>query len=194
MINEELLKMAGEEGFIAAVITPEEIPVNGKFRRFCEENLCGKYNANYSCPPACGTVEELHTKLLAEEKILVVETIYEIESYEDQKAINHSKVTHNQAVLRLFDRLRDAGYAGFCSGYNGCPLCSPCKQEVGEPCAYPERRISCMSAYCIDVAELASRCGLEFAWTPGLLYLFGMIALHEKGGEGSDNVESENFT
>lgn len=184
MTDIELLDMAADEGFFAAVIAPEEIPVSGKFRRFCEENLCGKYNANYSCPPACGTVEELHDRLLGEENILIVETICEIESYEDKSAINHSKVTHNQAVLRLFDRLRVAGFDGFCAGYNGCPLCSPCKQETGEPCTFPDRRISCVSAYCVDVAELASRCGLEFAWTPGRLHLFGMIAFHGKDRAG----------
>ena len=43
-----------------------------------------------------------------------------------------------------------------------------------------ERRISCMSAYCIDVAKLAQRCGLQFGWIPGKLYLFGMIAYHEE--------------
>ena len=70
--------------------------------------------------------------------------------------------------------------AGFCSGYNGCPLCDPCKQVEEKPCAFPEKRISCMSAYCIDVAELAKRCGFPFAWDANRLHLFGMIAFHRK--------------
>lgn len=180
MTDMELIRLAEEEGFFAAMITPEDIPVDGKFRRFCEENRCGKYNANYSCPPACGTVEELHARLLAEEKALILETIWEIGSYEDKAAIEHAKIAHNAAVLRLIDKIRKAGFEGFCSGYNGCPLCSPCKQAEGEPCAFPEKRISCMSAYCIDVGQLAARCGLAFSWTPGKLHLFGMIAMHEE--------------
>jgi hypothetical protein len=37
-----------------------------------------------------------------------------------------------------------------------------------------------MSAYCIDVAKLAERCGLQFGWIPGKLFLFGMIACHRE--------------
>ncbi len=56
MTDLELLEMARAEGFNAAMIDKANIPVNPAFRAFCEENRCGKYNANYSCPPNCGTV------------------------------------------------------------------------------------------------------------------------------------------
>ena len=88
--------------------------------------------------------------------------------------------THNAAVLRLMEKVKAAGCQGFCTGYNGCPLCEPCKRKENLPCAHPEKRISCMSAYCIDVAKLADRCGLEFGWITGKLFLFGMIAYHEE--------------
>ena len=73
------------------------------------------------------------------------------------------------------EKLRQAGVQGFCLGYGGCPLCDPCKRVTNEPCAHPEQKISCMSAYCIDVAKLAEKCGLEFAWVPEKLFLFGMF-------------------
>ena len=179
MNEASLLELAKSEGFSAALITPEQIPVDAKFRAFCEENLCGKYGANYSCPPDCGTVEELHQKILAEDKVLIVQTIWNIKGYEDKAAIQKSKETHNAMVLRLKAKLENHDLVGFCSGYNGCPLCNPCKRTTNEPCSHPELRISCMSAYCIDAAELAKRCDLPFAWSPDKLHLFGMIAFHE---------------
>ena len=178
MTDMELIRLAEEEGFRAAVICAKDVPVDGAFRKFCEDNLCGKYNANYSCPPACGTVEEVHERLFAEEKALVLQTIHEIGSYENKAAILESKNSLNMAVLRLTEKPRRTGLRGFCLGYGGCPLCSPCKQAEGEPCAFPEKRISCMSAYCVDVGKLAQTCGMEFAWVPEKLFLFGMIAFH----------------
>lgn len=178
MKDSEILELARAAGFSPALIAPADIPVNDKFRVFCEENRCGKYNANYSCPPACGTVEELHRRILAEEEALIVEMIFPIQGYEDREAIAQAKLTHNAAVRSLLKTLRQAGLEGFCSGYNGCPLCNPCKQAEGLPCAFPEERISCMSAYCIDVGELARRCDLPFAWSTDKLHLFGMIAFH----------------
>lgn len=175
MMDAILLEMAREEGFSAALIPTDRIVTDPKFRPFCEENLCGKYNANYACPPDCGTVEETRARLMAGERALVLQTIWEIGSYENKDAIIKARGAHNAAVLRLTERLRQAGLSGFCLGYGGCPLCEPCKRLTNEPCAYPDKRISCLSAYCIDVAKLARECGLPFAWTPEKLHLFGMF-------------------
>lgn len=178
MTEEEILELAAEEGFAASLITPELVPIVPEFRMFCEENRCGKYGANYSCPPDCGTVEALHNRILAEELVLVVASQWEIQGYEDQEGVKTSKKAHNAAVLRLMDKLRKGGVQGFAVGYSGCSLCDPCKRTMNEPCAFPEKRISCMSAYCVNVAELASRCGLDFAWDGNRLYLFGMVPFH----------------
>ena len=179
-MDEKLLAFAKEEGFYAAIIPAGDVPVDPKFRQFCEQNLCGQYGANYSCPPDCGSVEDLHQTILAQKKALVISTIWDIESFENKAAIQHAKKTHNAAVLRLMEKAKNAGCIGFCSGYNGCPLCEPCKRKENLPCAHPDKQISCMSAYCIDVAKLAQRCGLEFGWVSGKLFLFGMIAYHEE--------------
>lgn len=179
-MDEKLLELAMEEGFYAAIIPTKDVPVDPKFRVFCEQNLCGQYRANYACPPDCGTVEEMHRSILEQEKALVVSTIWDISSYEDKCTVQKARQSHNAAVLRLLAKVRDAGCAGFCTGYNGCPLCSPCKRKENLPCAHPDQKISCMSAYCIDVAKLAQRCELEFDWIPSKLFLFGMIAYHEE--------------
>lgn len=179
MTDQELLALAKEEGFIAVMTAPDQIPIDPKFRVYCEENLCGRYNANYSCPPDCGTVEELREKILAEDKVMILQMLVDINGYEDKETIINAKAAHNAAALRLMKKLQENGYSGFCSGYGGCSLCSPCKRTENKPCIHPELRISCMSAYCIDVAELAKRCKLAFAWSENRLHLFGMAAFHE---------------
>ena len=131
MTDLELIKLAEEAGFHAAVISAKEIPVNDSFRKFCEDNLCGKYNANYSCPPACGTVEEVHQRLFAQEKALVVEMIWDVNGFDDKEFIFSSRNKLNRTVLKLMDQLRVEGMDGFCLGYGGCPLCNPCKQAEG---------------------------------------------------------------
>lgn len=179
MTDQELLKLAEAEGFTAVMTAPDEIPINPEFRKYCEQNLCGKYNANYSCPPDCGTVAELQQKILSEKKAMILQTLWDIDGYEDKKTIINAKASHNAAALRLMEKIRKNGYSGFCSGYNGCPICNPCKRTENQPCSHPDLRISCMSAYCIDVAELARKCNLAFEWSQKKLHLFGMVAFHE---------------
>lgn len=121
--------------------------------------------------------------LLSQKKALVISTVWEVEGFDDKKGVLHAKQSHNSAVLRLMDRLMALGCSGFCMGYNGCPLCQPCLRTENRPCAHPDKRISCMSAYCIDVAQLAKRCDLAFDWIAGKLFLFGLIAYHEEEKE-----------
>ena len=176
MTREELVELAEKEGFAGtAVVDTAEIPFDFSFRPYCEENLCGKYGANYSCPPDCGSCEEMKQRIVEKNTALVLQTIWEIGSYENKQGIIESKKAHNAAILRFTEKLRQAGIRGFCLGYGGCPLCDPCKRITNEPCAHPDKKISCMSAYCIDVAKLAEKCDLEFAWVPEKLFLFGMF-------------------
>lgn len=175
MKEREIVKLAEAAGFSAALVATADIVTDPTFRKYCADNLCGKYGANYSCPPDCGSVEEVRERLRSGKRALVLQTIWEIGSYENKQAIQASKKAHNAAILRFTEKLRQAGIKGYCLGYGGCPICDPCNRVANEPCAHPDKKISCMSAYCIDVAKLAGKCGLEFAWVPEKLFLFGMF-------------------
>lgn len=175
MTYEEMIAWAAEEGFSAADVTDTTaIVFDPMFRPFCEENLCGQYGVNYTCPPDCGTPEEMKQRVLAHKKALVLQTIWEISDYSDAPAIKKAKAAHNAAEIRLTKRLRQAGKDGFIVGASGCALCSPCAKAAGEPCRFPEYCYSCMSAYCIFVKKLADHCHMEYDCGDGLLAFFGM--------------------
>lgn len=178
MTEEEIVRCAEQEGFAAAAIVPtSEIVFDPSFRPYCEENLCGKYGVNYCCPPDCGTPEEMKQRVLAHEKTLVLQTIWEVADYSDNPAIKRAKSSHNSATIRLAKKLRAEGCDGVIVGSGGCSLCNPCAITTHEPCRFPDLRFSCMSAYCIFVKKLADACGMEYDCGPGLIALFGMYIL-----------------
>ena len=175
MTYEEMVAWAAEEGFsAAAVVNTDQIVFDPSFRPYCAENLCGQYGANYSCPPDCGSPDEMKQRVLAHKKALVLQSIWQISDYGDKAAIKQAKKDHNAAELRLIKRLRSAGCDGIIVGASGCALCNPCKQTLGEPCSFPDLKYSCMSAYCIFVKKLADACRMEYTCGDGLLGLFGM--------------------
>ena len=175
MTDDLVIRYAVEEGFSAAEITDtREIVFDPTFRPYCEENLCGQYGANYSCPPDCGSPEAMKQKVLSHRKALVLQTIWDISDYSDMTAIKPAKAAHNAAQIRLAKRLRDEGCEGFLVGASGCALCTPCARTTGEPCRFPEYAYSCMSAYCIFVKKLADKCSMEYDCGEGLLAFFGM--------------------
>ncbi|SCH48332.1 Predicted metal-binding protein (DUF2284) [uncultured Blautia sp.] len=40
----------------------EDLVFDYSFRGYCEENVCGNYGTNHSCPPDCGTVQEMEER------------------------------------------------------------------------------------------------------------------------------------
>ena len=175
MVYEEMIAWAVEEGFsAAAVVDTEEIVFDPSFRPYCAENLCGQYGANFSCPPDCGTPEEMKEKVLRYKKALVLQSVWQVGDYKDAAAIKQAKKDHNAAEVRLIKRLRNNGMDGLIVGASGCALCTPCKQTLGEPCAFPQLQYSCMSAYCVYVKHLADTCRMEYTCRDGRLGLFGM--------------------
>lgn len=175
MTNEQIIQYAIEEGVSsAAIVDTTDIVFDPSFRPYCAENLCGQYGANYSCPPDCGSPEEMKQKVLRYKKALVLQTVWSISDYSDTPAIKQAKGEHNAAELRLVQRLREERCGGILVGASGCALCSPCAMQNGEPCRFPELRYSCMSAYCIFVRNLAERCGMQYDCGEGKLAFFGM--------------------
>lgn len=175
MTAEEMIALAVAEGFAgAAVIDTDKIVFDPMFRPFCEENLCGQYGVNHSCPPSCGTPEQMKQRILSHKKALVLQTIWEISDYEDKEAVKQAKRGHNTAAIRLMKQLRAQGCPGFLVGASGCALCSPCALKNGESCTFPDLQYSCMSAYCIFVRKLAEQSELEYSPGEGLTAFFGM--------------------
>lgn len=175
MTEEAIIKLALDAGFAnAAVVDTADIIFDFSFRPYCEENLCGQYGANYSCPPDCGSPAEMKTRILAHRKALVLQTIWQVADYSDMPAIKDAKKSHNTAEIKVVQAMRQAGHNGLIVGASGCALCSPCAITEGLPCRFPDLKYSCMSAYCVFVKKLADKCDMEYDCGDGLLGLFGM--------------------
>lgn len=172
MTEQKLLEAALDLGFAnAALIDTKDIVFEPAFRPLCAENVCGKYGVNYTCPPACGTVEEMRKRVLRYRRAIVLQSMWNINDPLDDEEIKPAKGQHNRWTRRLIDQ---AGGEGLMIGASGCGLCSPCMMELGEPCRFPSLCFSCMSAYCIFVQELAGKCGMEYDCGNGIVAFFSM--------------------
>ena len=178
MMNErDILELTRGEGFSAvALIGMDEVVFDPAFRPFCEQNLCGKYGANYSCPPDCGTPAEMEARMRRYARALVFQTRWAIDDWRDEAQITHAKKTHNGAMMRVIERMRQRGLEGLMGGASGCCLCERCAALDHGPCPLPELRFSCLSAYCIHVRRLAETCGMEYVCADGSLAFFGLYA------------------
>ncbi len=169
---------AAELGFSAAAwVDTKDIPFEPAFLQCCEENLCGKYGANYACPPACGTPYEMIARIRAGSRALVLQTLWEIDNPMDGTKTKPAKREHNRMERALLAEMQEAHPETFMVGSSCCDLCPRCAMVDGKPCLMPEKKFSCMSAYCVFVRKLAELCGMDYDCGRGLIAFFGLCVL-----------------
>lgn len=176
-LHKLMVDAALQAGFAQAAVLPTaEIVFDPSFRPFCEENICGKYGVNYACPPDCGSPEEMKERVLHYSHALVVESSWNIPDWRDAAAVKAGKRSHNEWQLQLKQQFTAWGHPGLMAGASGCSLCPTCAIVEGQPCRDPERKYSCLSAYCIYVKALADRCGMNYEYKEGRLSFYGIYA------------------
>lgn len=166
MTDQEYISTAIKMGFDeAAIIDVAQIEFDPSFRKYCEANTCGNYGANYTCPPVCGSPEFMQERVRHFSKGLVLKTTYVVHDVMDNDKMTPLKKENTEKALELVKLLQKKDPREFLN-VNAVPCfyCTPCNLAKGLPCAHPERRFPCLSAYCIDVTKLAQSCGMNLGW------------------------------
>ena len=166
-------KSVGFDG--VAVVNTNQIPFDTTLVKYCQENLCGRYGVNYSCPPHCGTPQQMQQKVLANNFAVVVQSVFDNVNFANKSAVEDCKKLHNNRLMQLNAFAKAQGYGCFVIGATGCETCNPCKVTQGQLCPQAGQVFSCTSAYCIDVAKLLQVCNLAYEWCEGKLFLCGLL-------------------
>lgn len=151
-----LLSAAQAAGFEAKILPSAELVFDNSFRRYCEENRCGNYGANLSCPPSCGTPEQMRQTVSGKTHALVLRSEW-VMDWHDAAALRDARRSHSERAQAL-PVPGEAVYAGA----GECTVCEVCAGRTGGSCRFPKKRYSCLSAWCVDVAALAEKCGFSY--------------------------------
>lgn len=148
MNEAKIVEEAVQMGFSGAAFIPAaELTVVPEYRKYCEMNLCHRYNVHPACPPQCGTVEEMSARMRKFQRVLVLQTVCENSLAADREGAMRAKREHNKRAERLLRKILSEETAEY--------LCMS---------AGPWKNGSCMSAYCIDAQKMAEAAGMT-CWT-----------------------------
>ena len=158
----DFIKEALDLGFAnAAVIDVKDLVFVPEYRQFCEENLCGNFDLVPSCPPVCGTPEEMYQKALNYKKALILQSV--LESPEEQLDVKKAKHDLNILTEKLHKKISVAA--------DGIPLIIS---------AGPYKQFSCMSTYGIDAQKMAEAANMLCWAQDGKIRLFSLILFNPK--------------
>jgi predicted metal-binding protein len=161
--EEKLVENAIQYGaFKAFVIDVDKISFDEGLRSYCAMNYCGSFGKNYACPPDVGTVGEVIDKARGYKKALVFQTIGLLEDSYDFEGMQEAADTHTK-VANLIDhdmKLQSADFLQLTVG--GCTVCKVCAVVEKLPCRFPDRAVSSLEAYCMNVSNLAKLCEMKY--------------------------------
>lgn len=171
------LNMARELGFSdCAPMETATIQVLPEVRQMCASDKCHAYNKSWSCPPACGTLEECGARLMRYTQGILVQTVGELEDSFDFEAMVETETIHKEKFQALHRRLQEI-YPGLLAiGAGCCTLCRPCTYPK-EPCRFPDRMTSSMEAYGMLVSQVCQANGLAYNHGPNTVTYTSCILL-----------------
>lgn len=174
MIDVNLVDKCLEYGaYKAYIIDVEKIPFNKVLRTYCEANYCGGYGKNYACPPSVGTVDEVIEEAKSYKKALIFQTVSNLEDSYDVEGMDEAKVMHSKLAKKINAEVQNIydNYLQLTAG--GCDICPTCAIIEDKPCRFPDKAISSLEAYCMDVSTLASLCEMNYINGQNTVTYFG---------------------
>jgi len=157
----------------ATLIDVDQIPFDEKLRSYCKANYCGKYGKNYACPPSIGDVESVIAEAKAYKKALVFQTISQIKDSFDLEGMEEAARRHSLVADRINEDLQKDydDYLKLTAG--SCAICPVCAQVENQPCRFPDKAISSLEAYCINVVALSKICDMKYINGQNTVTYFG---------------------
>ena len=159
---EKLMDLAKEYGFsYCAPLRVPTIRVMPEVRQMCASDQCHAYNRSWSCPPACGTLEQCAEKLSCYTEGILVQTVGQMEDCFDYETMVETEAAHKENFGKLHKRLREM-YPGLLAiGVGCCTLCRSCTYP-DVPCRFPEEMTASMEAYGMLVSQVCKDNGLAY--------------------------------
>jgi predicted metal-binding protein len=156
----DLIKMSGFS--TVGHFDPAQLVVHPEVRAMCAADRCHAFGKSWSCPPACGSIEEYQALFKRYHTGYLFQTIATMEDSFDYDGIERGSNEHARRLNDLANRAhrvkaslnRDI----LILGAGSCTLCEVCTYPDA-PCRYPQKVFPSMEATGLivnDVCELSA--------------------------------------
>lgn len=181
MLENKLISAALEAGAAkATVIAQSQIVLSESFRKICESNQCGGYGKCWMCPPHIGQIGDLMDRVRAYPKALWYQSIASIEDSYDIEGMFAAGEAHawlSQRIQAAVSPLLSGPFLHL--GTGGCHLCSVCAKATEEPCRMPDKALSSLEGYGVDVYNTTKDTALQYINGQNTVTYFGMVLFSE---------------
>lgn len=133
-------------------------------REMCAANRCHMYDRCWSCPPACGTLEEAKEKAARYSWGILLQTTGELEDDYDGEAMMEAEELQKERFEAFCAKIADEEDK-LPMGSGACTICTKCTYPDA-PCRFPKRMVSSMEAYGLVVSEVCQLADMPYYYGP----------------------------
>lgn len=146
----EISALASQAGFTCmGPLDPRTIELKELVRQMCTK--CHVYDKRWSCPPGCGTLDACRERVAAYHQGILVQTVGQLEDEFDGEGMMEAQQLHKAHFEALHKLLGAQNVLAL--GAGSCMVCKVCSYP-DEACRFPERMVSSMEAYGMEVAQI----------------------------------------
>lgn len=173
----EITKIKDLGIFQAGYIDPKEISLNKWALEACKKNSCGKYNTNWSCPPALGGLEENEAKIKAYGGGFVFNALYKLKRETDFRAMLKGAEDFRDLSYKLKDLLGESLDDYWLMTVGNCTYCTKCAYP--DECRFPSKQIPAVEGMGINVSDLAKKAHLAYSLDPLSIIYLGLVLFNK---------------
>ena len=167
--TEEILSLAKECGFThVGELNMEALEFMPAVRDMCSADRCQKYGRSWTCPPGCGTLEEVAANAARYHRGVLLQTTAQLEDDFDIEAMQRAEVDQKQSFAAFVEHLRQEYPDCLPMATGGCTLCPQCTYPDA-PCRFPKKAIPSMEAYGLLVSKVCEKSGQPYYYGPRTL-------------------------
>lgn len=162
MTLEELKKLAEDAEFdFVQELNMDALVFMPEVRDMCGDGKCTAYGTRWTCPPACGSLDEMREKVKEFSYGILVQSVAQMEDEFDFETIQDCAQAHKKRFDKLTKEILEEGKPAMFMGTGGCTICAKCTYP-DEPCRFPDRAFPSMEACGLLVSKVCTDSGLAY--------------------------------
>ena len=146
-------------------------------REMCAADRCQSFHRSWSCPPACGTLEEAAKTASGYQQGILVQSTATLEDEFDVETMQETEGVHKKRFYALSETVRQLYPDCLPMAAGACRICQTCTYPDA-PCRFPEKLIPSMEAYGLFVSRVCEQSNTKYYYGPQTITFTSCILLH----------------
>ncbi len=145
-------------------------------RDMCESGKCQMVGKQWTCPPACGTLDELRYRIKSYNKGFILQHIAQLDDDFDIETMLETEVLHQDQFMRFFAQLQVQYPSLFPMTAGACKLCQTCTYP-DSPCRFPDLAFPSMEAAGLFVSQVCEKNNVKYYYGPRTIAFTSCVLL-----------------